>query len=862
MPLEITEVLPSRIQPPVGDSSPTSARSDNFFARLLFLSKSLTLTRIARVSAVAFALITGIFLLLSSFTFSWLNIIRNDNVLWVARLVHSYTYLYWIVFLLNGLTLIPAFEKRAARWWTEAFLGILFLIGLALTKVYWLYDVPLTAGNIAWSVAATLPLLCLGIHDIALFGPPSWPKISSTQREIPVSIAFSAGAFIGVWYFGIATARYDLIRQHPAVYLAIFALTVLFHGCIFAVLASLLALISRALARRQISTSLQLIISIAIPWIFVSLILRKLVTPALSFNSVWADVWSWTYPLSFIVMLIGWHFRHAAVAQQPLDLRIEDIASDLAPSGRPWTVALAVAALLSAILVPLSVEQVDWNFLFQRLTAITVWMLVWIVLWRLFAKPATASSSTRKSVLILIVFLACCLGFAQTNRLWRGWGMKTLTQASAAYNGMDASLQVAQLVFRPAIRDDDRTGLFPYLIKNALIADPIHPPQLKLVESLTPTAAAKPDIYIIVIDTLRRDYVSPYNPRVTFTPNIDAFSKESVVFKRAYTNYGGTALSEPAIWAGAMVPSKHYVQPFTEMDALEQLVEVDGYTRVFTLDRILEQILHALPNDRLLNIEGRQHFGLDLRDTLHDLEAGTHPDGPMFVYTQPQNLHPITLRELANSGKKVEGMYPGFNARYADELHKADGAFGEFIQDLKSKGRFDNSIVILTSDHGDWLGEYGRWGHGQSLLPPIIEVPLFIHLPQSLSRGMYSNPSQTVFLTDIAPTLYYLLGHRALRKGEFYGRPLFTETAAEQKDYAQPYRLFMSSYAAVFGLLEEDTQNFYVADAVDQNQSLYNLAEDHFGLDNRIDPATRRKYEPILRGYIDRLNALYGYQPH
>jgi arylsulfatase A-like enzyme len=197
--------------------------------------------------------------------------------------------------------------------------------------------------------------------------------------------------------------------------------------------------------------------------------------------------------------------------------------------------------------------------------------------------------------------------------------------------------------------------------------------------------------------------------------------------------------------------------------------------------------------------------------------------------------------------------------RLFSPLCKVDAAFGQFIDDLKAKGKFDNSIVILTSDHGDWLGEYGRWGHGQSLLPPIIEVPLFIHLPSNLAKTMYCNPQQEVFLTDITPSIYYLLRHHDLRTGEFYGRPLFTKTADEQKDYSRPYHLFISSYTQSVAVMEESTKAFYAVDAADDNQSLYHLNDDWYGLDNVIDSESQKKFERITRDFVTRLNGLYGY---
>jgi arylsulfatase A-like enzyme len=311
-----------------------------------------------------------------------------------------------------------------------------------------------------------------------------------------------------------------------------------------------------------------------------------------------------------------------------------------------------------------------------------------------------------------------------------------------------------------------------------------------------------------------------------------------------------------------MTPSVLNPQPFSEMNALEQLTIVDGYHRLLLRDMVLNGLLRKLPNDTLLTLKIRGHIGFDLRDEVPQILSDTQADhkDPLFVYTQPQNLHPITLHEIAERGEKPQGDYPGFNARYADELRKVDEAFGQLIDGLKAQGQYDNSIVILTADHGDWLGEYGRWGHGQFLLAPILEVPLLIHLPPNLARCSYADTNQTVFLTDIAPSLLYLTGHRSLRKGEFFGRPLFTEQADEQKDYSRRFHLFMSSYAPIFGMLDEQTQTLYMADAVDDNQSLYNFAEDPYGLNNMIDKQSQAQFEQLLHASIERLNALYGYQ--
>jgi len=83
------------------------------------------------------------------------------------------------------------------------------------------------------------------------------------------------------------------------------------------------------------------------------------------------------------------------------------------------------------------------------------------------------------------------------------------------------------------------------------------------VPSLGPAPAdPKPLIFLFVIDSLRPDYLRPYNAAVGFPPQIDAFAADSLLFRNAFSRYGGTGLSVSSIWMGAAGPHKQYVQPF------------------------------------------------------------------------------------------------------------------------------------------------------------------------------------------------------------------------------------------------------------------------------------------------------------
>jgi arylsulfatase A-like enzyme len=266
----------------------------------------------------------------------------------------------------------------------------------------------------------------------------------------------------------------------------------------------------------------------------------------------------------------------------------------------------------------------------------------------------------------------------------------------------------------------------------------VSPVDIKLAGEWTRTEGEQPNIFIFVIDSLRQDYVSPYNRAVNFTPNIEKFARESLVMRNAFTRYGGTVLAEPSIWTGTLQLHKQYIEPFYPMNSLQKLIEEEDYDSFITIDPVVRIVTKPSADVTELDRD-YSWFEYDFCRTLKELQGKIderqRPSRPMFVYTEPQNVHRVVLKDKGEPVPPGE-RYPGFYAPYASQVKQMDGCFGEFIEHLKSRELFDNSIVILTSDHGDSLGEEGRWGHSYWMFPEILRVPLMIHLPARLQKGL------------------------------------------------------------------------------------------------------------------------------
>src|SRR5262249_11092534 len=266
---------------------------------------------------------------------------------------------------------------------------------------------------------------------------------------------------------------------------------------------------------------------------------------------------------------------------------------------------------------------------------------------------------------------------------------------------------------------------------------------------------------------------------------------------------------------------RRYGMNIYSMNALQKLIDTEAYEKFVSVDRVLRFVLRSAVSTVELDkgllrgeVENRSDYLADFSTTLRELQGKLDMRGdvsqPIFAYAQPKNLHILVCYEAdVPPGEE----YPGFYAPYAARVRRVDASFGRFIEYLKARGLYNDSVVILTSDHGDALGEGGgRWGHSNWVFPEIIRVPLIIHLPSRLAKAFTCDPSKIAFTTDITPSLYYLLGHKPTLRDENFGRSLFTSTAEEeQAAHTQQSYLVASSYGAVYGIIRNNGQFLYIA---------------------------------------------------
>jgi hypothetical protein len=801
----------------------------------------------SRIAFGGFLLLTSVYCLLLYVPFAYFGFIHNALLEWLPKFVRLHGVIYAILTSAVALTLIPDLRRKETRSVAAAFLGLNASISVYLCCRGSLGNLQPDFISYLWGLYSLIPILLLALID--LFRIASIGK-QWLRRDTGINVlrATVAGAVASVVFMTCAAIR-SLIQAnqvtHGLLLRGLWA-SLCFHVVIFTAVALILLLIRFAVSRSSSAELLSFVITRVFAWFLFTQLLRTMILPTISFEGVQPDIFA--AALSFVILLSG-------VA---ISANWRALISGV-PRDNPWIRVAAYAFVAAAIAgsayaIPVLLGPTDWDFVLQKIAVVAVWVsILEVVCWaglHLRGKAAAAA--------LLLAVASAMAGFTYYGRsaLYNPAASSNSRDFLETVSGTDISFKTAYDVLSSQVHDDAYREFYEFLKQHTNLGDdvPAGPVNLALVSDLRPTPGIKPNIFVFVIDSLRQDYISPYNPSVDYTPEIDRFARESVVLKNAFTRYGGTALSEPAIWVGAMQLHKQYIEPFYPMNNLQKLLETDGYQSYISVDPILYKILRPSTSITPLDTDDKLWGDLDFVPTLKELESKIDSradrEKAIFAYTQPQNVHTITLaRSKIKGGRRGASIF---------ELRRMDAAFGEFVQFLQQRGLYDNSIIVLTADHGDCYGEFGRYGHADFLFPQVIRIPLIIHLPPRMRKQVAWDADRIAFTTDITPSLYYLLGHRPILNNELFGRPLFTQTLSEQTAYLRSRYLLVSSYAPVYAMLGGEGQSLFIVDAVNSRNYYYDLIKDPEGLHNRVTIPLRNENEAFLRHQLALLDTLYG----
>jgi hypothetical protein len=532
---------------------------------------------------------------------------------------------------------------------------------------------------------------------------------------------------------------------------------------------------------------------------------------------------------------------------------------------RRFVAAIVVAGMsLFAVLLPTIIAGSDWDGFLQSTFTLIFWTVLGVCFYRLWPRRTSYSVAAMIAIVLLAGF-----GYKALQATEIFWGKPLgstdddVARAMENYAAQDASFQLVHHLLGNG-RAEACGDLCRILRENTNVRGAEVKDDLRLVDEMAFSEALHPNIFFFVIDSLRADYVGAYNSKVDFTPNLNAFARDSIVVHNAYTQYAGTSLSEPAIWAGAMLLHAHYLQPFSKLNSLEKLARVDGYRLVISYDEILRQLLSQ--QDVLkLDTDKKVWNQLEICSTIRQLEPvltnGLGYNQRLLFYSQPKNVHQFAHNDLPMIKDDHWRLRQGFDNRITHEVSQVDGCLGDFFSFLKVHGLYENSIIIVTSDHGDATGEFGRYSHSLSIYPEVMRVPLIVHLPSEMRQRVIYDDTHISALTDITPSLYYLLGHRPIRQNPLFGHPLFVESEDELKRYRRDELFLASDERAVYGLLTENGRFLYATYDSPAHSYLFDLSRDPNAEHNVLTASVKKQYDEEIIRQLHAVADFYGYKP-
>ena len=285
------------------------------------------------------------------------------------------------------------------------------------------------------------------------------------------------------------------------------------------------------------------------------------------------------------------------------------------------------------------------------------------------------------------------------------------------------------------------------------------------------TPARQPDLIFVVLDTVRADHTGLCGYERPTTPVLEELRDAGWAWTcRAVTPGPWTLPSHASFFTGLdVVELRSRVDLPTDRDTLAgQLAERGYHTVMLSANMVLAKpdFLGAGFRERHLPKVFNKWKGAALGKKLESILAEVSEDEPLFLYVNILDAHapypaipkgvgwvepqgPVQHRMFSRNkdnpfnrfvaGEMSDDEASAYSGRlrngYDFGIHHADKSLGRVLALLQEHGRMDNYRIVVTSDHGEFLGEHQQIGHGATLYEPVVRVP-FLYFDSSKAGKM------------------------------------------------------------------------------------------------------------------------------
>lgn len=433
-------------------------------------------------------------------------------------------------------------------------------------------------------------------------------------------------------------------------------------------------------------------------------------------------------------------------------------------------------------------------------------------------------------------------------------------------------------------------------------------------QRLPAVPSAATNVLLLVLDTQRGDHLSSYGYGRETSPRIDAMAREGSLFEKAYSSSSWTLPSHATLMTGQPM-NRHRAgvvgRPYLDgrFPTLAEVLRDRGYaTGAFVAntywcgrqtglargfiryedfygnlgDAIARTVLGRVASYQLrpklgfIDKPGRKwsaEINVDLLDWLDGLGGR-----PFFAFVNYFDTHPPLLppKPFANrySTDSVASTLPrvvDIGAldpdrvlpppdelrrsidRYDESLLYLDAQIGALLDELRRRRLLNNTLVILTSDHGESFGDHGLLSHGHSLYADQLAVPLILRLPGSVPEG-FRDP-RPASIDQVPATVAQILG---LDGSPFPGRslldtadpaPVLLAEVGRRRDSPQFWPVSKGDLSALI------TSRWHLIRATSGAVELYDMETDPGQLQNLVGSPTTIELIGQLEADLDRIVA-------
>ena len=363
---------------------------------------------------------------------------------------------------------------------------------------------------------------------------------------------------------------------------------------------------------------------------------------------------------------------------------------------------------------------------------------------------------------------------------------------------------------------------------------------------MRPSRLPRGNVLLITIDTLRRDRVGAFGGRGGLTPTLDQLAANGIRYERTYAHVPMTLAAHTSILTG-LTPRRTGVHTNTltrldsSIDTLATVLKADGYRTgafvgAFVLDarfgltRGFDVYDDHVPIARSASFHVAERSATEVvklagdwilsqqsliapettapdtahptRDTAHQAPSTAHPT-PDTAHPAPSTQHPalgpwFTWIHLfdphapyaASADCRADGR-----SAYDAEVACTDRAIAVLLDRLRAAHAIDRTLIVVTADHGESLGEHGETTHGLFAYNPTLAVPLII---AGAGTGRVDVP---VAHADIMPTILDIIGAPPRRNLD--GQSLLGELAADRPIYFESLDAYLTrGWAPLRGVIQ------------------------------------------------------------